>query len=119
MTILPTSSPVLPYGPTGNSPSPRMPAGRDPSAAPLPSPPPLREDAAKVASPAGGSPEAPTLEGSGPPRGVDSSLWAILTREERAHFTRARELGPLTYGRKASPDGEPAPPRGVRLDVRV
>ncbi len=55
------------------------------------------------------------------PPGTDPELWAVLTTEERAHFSRLRSMGPLTYG--SGPDSGPAAPtrarRGVRLDVRA
>jgi hypothetical protein len=46
------------------------------------------------------------------------SLWDLLTPEERDFFTKAAEMGPLTYrpGGKGNLDG--AAPTGQRIDVR-
>lgn len=55
------------------------------------------------------------------PPGTDPELWAVLTVEERAHFTRLRSMGPLTYNSSSSADA-PAKTqarRGVRLDIRA
>ena len=56
--------------------------------------------------------------GQAPP---ESSLWELLTDEERGFFSQQASLGALTYGRgnapsKASPAG--AAPLGQRLDVK-
>lgn len=55
------------------------------------------------------------------PPGTDPELWAVLTTEERAHFTRLRSMGPLTYSTSSSagPQQPSQARRGVRLDVRV
>lgn len=55
------------------------------------------------------------------PPGTDPELWAVLTSEERAHFTRLRSMGPLTYSTSSSagPQQPSQARRGVRLDVRV
>lgn len=55
------------------------------------------------------------------PPGTDPELWAVLTTEERAHFTRLRSMGPLTYSTSSSagPQQPTQARRGVRLDVRV
>jgi len=52
------------------------------------------------------------------PQGVDPQLWSLLSGEERDYFARARELGPLTYGRQSSA-ASPTSIRGARFDVRV
>lgn len=46
-----------------------------------------------------------------------SSLWEILTPEERAFFTQQASLGPLSY-RPGGPAAPTAAPTGQRLDVR-
>lgn len=55
------------------------------------------------------------------PPGTDPELWAVLTSEERSHFTRLRSMGPLTYSTTSSagPQQSRQARRGVRLDVRV
>lgn len=55
------------------------------------------------------------------PPGTDPELWAVLTTEERAHFSRLRSMGPLTYTTTsgASSSAPPQGRRGVRLDVRA
>lgn len=57
-------------------------------------------------------------ESADPPQGVDPQLWSLLTAEERSYFARARELGPLTYGRQSAATSQTSI-RGARLDVRV
>ena len=49
-----------------------------------------------------------------PPKGADSSLWDMLTPEEREYFVRQAELGPLTYGPRSA--ASPAAPTGRRLN---
>lgn len=55
------------------------------------------------------------------PPGTDPELWAMLTTEERSHFTKLRSMGPLTYNTTSSagPQQPTQARRGVRLDVRV
>jgi hypothetical protein len=50
----------------------------------------------------------------------DSSLWDLLTEDERAFFSQQNSLGALTYGRgRAAASTAPAAgPIGQRLDVR-
>ncbi|TVR54309.1 MAG: hypothetical protein EA421_08960 [Gemmatimonadales bacterium] len=103
----PRTSP-LPPGEGGGA-HPRPAAGETPGAR-VPSTPHHSAGAPSSLDP--GVPEAS-------PRGVDPALWALLTGEERAHFTRTRAMGPLTYGRAPAAEGEAAPMRGVRLDVKV
>ena len=57
-------------------------------------------------------------ESAEPPQGVDPQLWSLLTGAERSYFARARELGPLTYGRQSAATSQTSI-RGARLDVRV
>jgi hypothetical protein len=66
----------------------------------------------------GGRP-APTAE-AGPSGAAaqPSSLWEILTPEERAFFTQQASLGPLGY-RPGGQVSRPAAPTGQRLDVRA
>jgi hypothetical protein len=52
---------------------------------------------------------------------ADSSLWELLTEDERSFFSQQASLGALTYGRgrgaaPAAPAG--SAPIGQRLDVR-
>jgi hypothetical protein len=82
----------------------------------------------------------PALTGAGVPRGAtapgapaaavarkpeqapaESSLWELLTDEERSFFSQEASLGALTYGRgRTSVAARPsnAAPTGQRLDVR-
>ena len=53
------------------------------------------------------------------PRGTDPTLWSVLTSEERAFFTKARAMGPLTYGPGSGRGGAAAVLLGGRLDVKV
>jgi len=56
-----------------------------------------------------------------PAAGGESSLWALLTDEEREFFSQQATLGPLTYGRAAAGPASPAAPAaplGQRLDVK-
>ncbi len=66
---------------------------------------------ARVATPASATPAAA-------PAAAESSLWDMLTEEERDFFSEQAALGPVTYrpGRSAAP--APAAPLGQRLDVR-
>jgi hypothetical protein len=52
---------------------------------------------------------------SAPP---ESSLWELLTEDERAFFSQQASLGALTYGRARAAAPAPAAPLGQRLDVR-
>jgi hypothetical protein len=52
------------------------------------------------------------------PAGSDPALWAVLTSEERAFFTRQAALGALSYGpRRGTPAADA--PLGQRIDVRA
>jgi hypothetical protein len=54
------------------------------------------------------------------PTGVDPELWSVLTTEERTHFAKLAQLGPLTYGRGLMASAPAAPAaRGARLDIRI
>jgi hypothetical protein len=63
------------------------------------------------------SPAAPAAEAP-----AESSLWELLTADEREFFAQQASLGALTYGRSraAAAGGAPAnaAPIGQRLDVR-
>jgi hypothetical protein len=76
--------------------------------------------AARPAAPAAAGARA---LGTEPPSGVDPQLWSVLTTDERAHFAKLAQMGPLTYGRNVSAfsASTPTPPaaRGARLDVRI
>jgi hypothetical protein len=50
----------------------------------------------------------------------DSSLWELLTAEERTFFSQQASMGALTYGRArgTAAAAAPAAPIGQRLDVR-
>ena len=69
-----------------------------------------------VAAPQARAGEAVPLD---PPPGTDPALWSVLTGEERAFFSRARSMGPLTYGRGSSNSDVPGVRLGGRIDVRV
>ena len=72
----------------------------------------VQPEALKPQSPASKSPKAESV--ATPPKGVDKSLWTLLTTEERDYFVRQAELGPLTYGpRSSAPE---AAPTGRRLN---
>ncbi len=64
---------------------------------------------------------ARTSPASDVPPGTDPELWAVLTTEERAHFTRLRSMGPLTYNTSSNADAPARSQarRGVRLDIRA
>jgi len=47
-----------------------------------------------------------------------SSLWEVLTPEEREFFAREQELGPLTYRPGGVPAPKTPPPTGRRIDVK-
>lgn len=53
------------------------------------------------------------------PQGTDPALWSVLTPEERAFFARARETGPLMYGRGTDPSALSGMRIGGRIDVKV
>jgi len=53
------------------------------------------------------------------PRGTDPVLWSVLTSEERSFFTKARAMGPLTYGPGRARGGAATVLLGGRLDVKV
>ena len=90
-----------------------------PSSLPLrPFPPPVltgagvSRGAAAPAAPAARKPEQAPAE---------SSLWELLTDDERSFFSQQVSLGALTYGRgRTSAAARPASaaPTGQRLDVR-
>ena len=69
-------------------------------------------------APAGGGRPAHHPAAAAEAAAQPSSLWQILTPEERAFFTQQAALGPLSYraGGAATPD---AAPTGQRLDVRA
>ena len=81
-----------------------------------------------VSAPAAGAPLKPQAPIAGAaaglaveaPVGTDPELWSVLTSDERAFFSKASALGPLTYGRITTgvQSAQPAT-RGGRLDVRA
>jgi hypothetical protein len=72
---------------------------------------PRSEPAAPLAGRAG--PAAPQ---AAPPAVPGSSLWELLTPEERDFFARLAEMGPLTYGPRRPV--ATAAPTGGRIDLR-
>lgn len=88
-------SPILPQG------APVAPAGIVPPA------PAAREEAA-----AAQVPEAQAVKAG------QSSLWELLTPEERAFFEEQMRLGPLTYSADRADSEGIRPPTGRRIDVR-
>jgi hypothetical protein len=75
------------------------------------------QSARPVPSPAGLAPSEPVPVMA--PPGTDPALWSVLTTEERAFFTRAQALGPLTYRPGVSEGASLPAVRGGRLDLRV
>jgi hypothetical protein len=76
----------------------------------------VRQPAAPVAK------QAPTAVPEEAPPGTDPELWAVLSSDERAFFSRVGAMGPLTYGYVMQTGQMPTQPpaaRGGRLDVRV
>jgi len=53
------------------------------------------------------------------PPGIDPDLWSVLTTEERAYYSRAQALGPLTYGRDEIIEATESVGLGGRIDLRV
>jgi len=90
----------------GPSPLPFRPFGTAAAAPARPSATPSRTAASDTA----GEPQAP----------ADSSLWHMLTDEERSFFSQQASMGALTYGRSRAAAAAAAPnaPIGQRLDVR-
>ena len=79
-----------------------------------PAPVPVREAPRPAPAPDGASePPAATA-----PAG-ESSLWEVLTPEEREFFTRQAALGPLRYGPRRGAEAPLGAPLGQRLDVRA
>ena len=75
----------------------------------------------EIGAPArGAAPQPPASLGVAAlaPPGTDPALWSVLTTEERAYFEHVQALGPVTYGPGAG-SGDPAMPRGARLDLKV
>jgi hypothetical protein len=62
--------------------------------------------------------DAASSRPAAPASHAGSSLWAMLTPEEREFFLSQAALGPLTYRRGRRPASAPAPPTGQRLDVK-
>ncbi|MDX2185067.1 MAG: hypothetical protein SFW08_13910 [Gemmatimonadaceae bacterium] len=122
MAISPlTPNPTLPLRTPSNVTSPTVDRGADVR---TPAATPSRIDRAPTMRPA--APPAPASSralGAEPPAGVDPQLWSVLTTDERAHFAKLAQMGPLTYGRNVSAfsASTPTPPaaRGARLDVRI
>lgn len=121
--LTPNTTPLALRTPA-NAASPAVDRGAD---ARTPAATPSRVDRAGV-SPAARPAAAPTPAGSRalgaePPAGVDPQLWSVLTADERTHFAKLAQMGPLTYGRNVSSfsASTPTPPaaRGARLDVRI
>lgn len=100
MAISPTSP--LTYGPL------RPASARAAQAAAAPAPP-VRPAAAP----------APAAENAAPP---ESTLWNLLTDDERSFFSQQATLGAITYGRggaaPATARDAAGPALGQRLDVR-
>lgn len=49
----------------------------------------------------------------------ESSLWDVLTEEEREFFAQQVDLGPLTYGPNSTKPNRADAPIGQRIDVRA
>jgi hypothetical protein len=93
------------------------------SAAPLSSSSPARVPDGPAAQPrrAGTDPSAPPSE-PGAARSVaatgDSTLWDLLTPEERVVLQRHAGLGSLTYRPNGRPAADLSVPTGRRIDIR-
>lgn len=74
--------------------------------------------AAKSAASAAAAPEAQDLHASQAPQ---STLWQLLTEDERAFFSEQAAMGSATYRptRNAAPQQQPGAPTGQRIDVRA
>jgi hypothetical protein len=119
MTLIPSAPPLRPIGGVGAA-DPRVgPGSPETDRARLGRPADLPAPRTETAPDAASAAPATGVVSTPAPRGMDPALWSLLTTDERAHFARARELGPLTYGRASGPEVTPPPMRGIRLDVRV
>lgn len=58
------------------------------------------------------------LPAATPPAPAHTTLWDVLTDEERAFFADQAALGTLAYGARGTRAPAPAAPLGARLDVR-
>jgi hypothetical protein len=77
--------------------------------------------APRQATPAAAKQASQVVPAEAPP-GTDPELWAVLSADERAFFSRVGSMGPLTYGyvmQNGQMPAEPPASRGGRLDVRV
>lgn len=83
--------------------------GRVRQNAPTPAPPPSPQPGSGVRD------SSPTEA----PRGTDPALWSVLTAEERTFFARARESGPLMYGRGSDRSALAGARVGGRIDIKV
>ncbi len=97
----PSSLPFRPFTPAGANAAGAAPASR------------ARAEAKAAAAPASTSASAP----------AESSLWELLTADERDFFSQQASLGALTYGRARGAAAKSASaagsgPIGQRLDVR-
>jgi hypothetical protein len=103
--------PFRPFPGTPASRPPARPASAPPSAAPV-----------APAAPAAAKSSATASASAAPPANADSSLWGLLSDEERDFFSQQASLGALTYGRAGgvatAATRTAAAPLGQRLDVR-
>jgi hypothetical protein len=76
---------------------------------------------AAPASPAAASGSAPEAHAGAAAPAPQSTLWQLLTEDERAFFTQQAALGSATYrpSRNAVPQQQPGAPTGQRIDVRA
>ena len=81
---------------------------------------PLPAPAAPAAHAANGSRAGSAPAAANATAPAESSLWELLTDDERSFFSQQASLGVLTYGRGRTPAPAPSSsaPIGQRLDVR-
>lgn len=82
---------------------------------------PLVGGAAAAPAPAGASPSAePAASAANAPGGAahETTLWDVLTADEREFFAQQAQLGAVTYRPAHAAAATPAAPIGQRIDVR-
>ena len=70
----------------------------------------------------GQTPPPPNVEREVAPQEAhasESSLWEVLTEQEREFFAQRADVGPLTYGPNSNKLNRAEAPLGQRIDVRV
>jgi hypothetical protein len=85
---------------------------------PRPFPPRVTGTPAAPAAPVPGAASAEATAAPARPPAAETTLWDVLSAEEREFFTQQAALGPLTYRPDGGTRGGIAPPTGRRIDVR-